>query len=139
MSEVNKPKELLMTGETILIVEDEGLIALHLTELLEKAGFHVSEPASSGETVLRELGTSPIPDLILMDIALAGSLDGIETARQIRQRHDIPIIFLTAYSNQNRVDEAQEVSPFGYLRKPVMDDELLGAIRKALAQPVKGK
>ena len=128
-----------MTGETILIVEDEGLIALHLTELLEKAGFHVSEPASSGEMVLRELGSSSLPDLILMDIALAGSLDGIETARQIRQRHDIPIIFLTAYSNQNRIDEAQEVSPFGYLRKPVMDDELLAAISSALLKTVRNE
>jgi CheY-like chemotaxis protein len=124
-----------MTGEIILIVEDEGLIALHLTELLEKAGYRVSGPEYSGEMVLRKLGTSPLPDLVLMDIALAGSLDGIETARQIRQQYPIPVIFLTAYSNQKRIDEAQEVSPFGYLRKPVMEDELLGAIKKALAKP----
>ena len=124
-----------MTGEIILIVEDEGLIALHLSELLEKAGYHVSAPAYSGEMVLRELGTSPLPDLVLMDIALAGSLDGIETARQIRQQYPIPVIFLTAYSNQNRIDEAQKVSPFGYLKKPVLEDELLGAISRALAKP----
>jgi two-component system, response regulator PdtaR len=129
-----------MTGAIILIVEDEGLIALHLTELLEKAGYRVSGPAYSGEMVLRELKTSPLPDLILMDIALAGSLDGIETARQIRQQYPIPVIFLTAYSNQNRIDEAQRVSPFGYLKKPVLEDELLAAIRKALEnQSVEGR
>jgi CheY-like chemotaxis protein len=129
-----------MTGAIILIVEDEGLIALHLTELLEKAGYHVSGPAYSGEMVLRELGISPLPDLILMDIALAGSLDGIETARKIRERYPIPVIFLTAYSNQNRIDEAWGVSPFGYLKKPVMEDELLAAIGRAMEkQPVKGR
>jgi two-component system, response regulator PdtaR len=121
-----------MTGETILIVEDEGLIALHLTELLEKAGYCIAGPSCSGEQVLRDIASAPFPDLILMDIALAGSLDGIETARRIRQQFPIPVIFLTAYSNQNRIDEAREVSPFGYLTKPVMEDELLGAIRGAL-------
>jgi CheY-like chemotaxis protein len=125
-----------MTGETILVVEDEGLIALHLTELLEKAGYHVIGPAYSGEMVIRDLGSSPLPDLILMDIALAGSLDGVETARQIHQRYLIPIIFLTAYSDQNHMDQALEISPSGYLRKPVLEDELLTAIRKALAKPV---
>jgi two-component system, response regulator PdtaR len=121
-----------MTGETILVVEDEGLIALHLTELLEKAGFMVKEPAYSGEMVLRDLGKSPLPDLILMDIALAGKLDGIETARRIREKHPIPVIFLTAYSNQNRIEQANAVSPCGYLMKPVMEDELFKAIDRAL-------
>jgi len=122
-----------MTGETILIVEDEGLIALHLTELLENAGYRIAGPAYSGERVLRDIASAPLPDLILMDIALAGSLDGIETARQIRSRFPIPVIFLSAYSNQNRIDEAHAVSPYGYLTKPVMQDDLLAAIRGALA------
>lgn len=121
-----------MTGETILIVEDEGLIALHLTELLENAGYNIAGPAYSGEMVLRDIASAPLPDLILMDIALAGSLDGIETARQIRSKYPIPVIFLSAYSNQNRIDEAHAVSPFGYLTKPVMQDDLLAAIRGAL-------
>jgi CheY-like chemotaxis protein len=86
--------------------------------------------------VIRDLGSSPLPDLILMDIALAGSLDGVETARQIHQRYLIPIIFLTAYSDQNHMDQALEISPSGYLRKPVLEGELLAAIRKALAKPV---
>ena len=122
-----------MSGETILIVEDEGLIALHLTELLEKAGYRTTGPAYSGEMVLRDFEKSPLPDLILMDIALAGRLDGIQTARRIRERYPIPIIFLTAYSSQSRIDEAKEVSPFGYLMKPVMEDELFSAIDRALA------
>ena len=121
-----------MSGETILVVEDEGLIALHLTELLEKAGYRVGAPAYSGEMVLRDFEKSPHPDLILMDIALAGKLDGIETARQIREKYTIPVIFLTAYSNQNRIEQAKAVSPHGYLMKPVMEDELFAAIHRAL-------
>ena len=121
-----------MTGETILVVEDEGLIALHLTELLEEAGYQVSGPAYSGEMVLKEIGTSPLPALVLMDIALAGSLDGIETARRIRQRYPVPIIFLSAYSSQNRIDEAMKVSSDGYLMKPVMREDLLTSIRTVL-------
>ncbi len=121
-----------MTGETILVVEDEGLIALHLTEMLENAGYRVSGPTYAGERALRELGTSPLPALILMDIALAGSLDGIETARQIRQRYPIPVIFLSAYSSQHRIEEAMKVSSDGYLMKPVMREDLLKAIRNVL-------
>jgi CheY-like chemotaxis protein len=121
-----------MSGETILIVEDEGLIALHLTELLEKAGYRIGGPAYSGEIVLRDFEKTPHPDLILMDIALAGKLDGIETARQIREKYPIPVIFLTAYSNQNRIEQAKVVSPHGYLMKPVMEDELFTAIDSAL-------
>lgn len=125
-----------MTGELIQIVEDEGLIALHLTEMLEHAGYRVSGPVSSGETALHEIGSSPLPALILMDIALAGSLDGIETARRIRQRYPIPVIFLTAYSSQHRIDEALKVSPDGYLMKPVMREDLLKAIRNVLDRKV---
>ena len=121
-----------MSGETILVVEDEGLIALHLTELLEKAAYRVGGPAYSGEMVLLDLASSPLPDVILMDIALAGKLDGIETARQILEQHPIPVIFLTAYSNQNRIEQAKAVSSFGYLMKPVMEDELFAAINLAL-------
>jgi CheY-like chemotaxis protein len=121
-----------MTGETILIVEDEGLIALHLTEMLEKAGYRVAEPVCSGEMSLQALEKSPKPDLILMDIGLAGSLDGIETARKIRHRYDIPIVFLTAYSDRNRIEQAKEVSSFAYLIKPVLEEALLAAIRDVL-------
>jgi CheY-like chemotaxis protein len=118
-----------MSGESIFIVEDEGLIALHLFELLEKAGYRIAGTAYSGEVALRDIGKSPLPDLILMDIALAGVIDGIETARRIRQQYDIPIIYLTAFSNPSRVEEAKEVSPYGYLMKPVMKDDLLDTIR----------
>src|SRR5208283_1757638 len=121
-----------MTGETIQIVEDDGLIALSIIETLENAGYRVVEPAYSGEMVLNALEKSPIPDLILMDIGLAGSLDGIETARRIRQNSDIPIIFLTAYTNITKIEKAKSVSSCGYINKPYTEKDLLAAVENAL-------
>jgi CheY-like chemotaxis protein len=122
-----------MTGETILIVEDEGLIALHMTEMLEKAGYRVTGPAYSGEMVLREFMHRPVPDLVLMDIALAGKLDGIETARQIRQKFPaLPLIFVTAYSPDRTLERMRDLAPDGVIIKPFEDTDLLDLMEKAL-------
>jgi CheY-like chemotaxis protein len=121
-----------MTAQSILIVEDEGLITLHLIEILASAGYRVPDPVASGEEALRYLEKSPQPDLILMDITLDGSLDGIETARQIRKRYVIPVIFLTAHSNDLIRARAKEVSPCGYIVKPVMEKDLLEHVGRAL-------
>jgi len=121
-----------MTQKLILVVEDEGLIALHLMEILTNAGYRVLEPVASGEEALRQLGNSPRPDLILMDITLDGSLDGIETTRKIRKMCTIPVIFLTAHSNSLIISRAKEVSPCGYIVKPVMEKDLLEHVERAL-------
>jgi len=121
-----------MTGKIILIVEDDGLIALHLTELLEKAGYQISGPAYSGEMVLRSLEESTKPDLILVDIGLAGLLDGIETALEIRKRFSIPLIFLTAYTSERTLERMREVAPFGYIIKPFQERDLLALVGEAL-------
>jgi len=123
-----------MTGETILVVEDEGLIALHLTEILEKAGYRVISPAYSGEMALRALETSPKPDLVLMDIGLAGSLDGIETARQIKKRSPVPLIFITAYTSENMLARMREAAPDGFIIKPFIDSELLDLVGKTVGR-----
>jgi CheY-like chemotaxis protein len=124
-----------MTGESILIVEDDGLIALRIQELLASSGYRVPEPIAFGEEALgRVLQT--IPDLIIMDIGLPGEIDGLETARRIRTRLDIPVIFLTAYSDDQRLTRAREISPYGYLVKPVSDENLLGSIQSALIRDV---
>jgi two-component system, response regulator PdtaR len=124
-----------MTGETILVVEDECLIALHLTELLEKAGYRVPDPVFAGEMALMTLETSPAPDLILMDVGLAGTLDGIETARQIRQRFTVPLIFVTAYTSERMLERMREVAPDGVITKPFVDTDLLDLIGKAVGRP----
>jgi two-component system, response regulator PdtaR len=122
-----------LTGETILIVEDEGLIALQLTELLEKAGYRIEDPVFSGEAALQTLERSQKPDLILMDIGLAGQLDGIETARQILQRSSIPLIFITAYTSERMLERMREVAPCGVVIKPFDGTDLLDLIRKTMA------
>ena len=121
-----------MTGETIMVVEDDGLIALHLMEILEHAGYRVLEPVYSGERVIRLLEKSPGPDLILMDVGLAGSLDGIETARLILQQYSIPLIFITAYSSERMVERMREVAYCGIIMKPFIQEDLLRSIRKAM-------
>lgn len=125
-----------MTGETILIVEDEGLIALHLTEMLENAGYRIAGPASSGDSALSVLEKSPPPDLILMDIGLAGSLDGVETAKKIRMRYTIPLIFVTAYTSERALSRMQEVSPDDIVIKPFVENDLLKSIGRLVGRPV---
>jgi CheY-like chemotaxis protein len=119
---------------TILIVEDEGLIALHISEILANAGYEAPDPLPSGEDALEYLRNSPLPDLILLDIGLAGELNGIETAKRIHEHSDIPVIFLTAYSDQDRIREAAEVSAFERIRKPFTEKDLIAAVETALSQ-----
>ena len=118
---------------TILIVEDEGLIALHISEILANAGYRVADLLPSGEDALEYLSKTPPPDLILMDIGLAGNMNGIETARRIREHSDIPVLFLTAYSDQIRIREAGEVSTFERIRKPFTEKDLISAVETALS------
>jgi CheY-like chemotaxis protein len=116
----------------ILIVEDEGLIALHIEEMLTHAGFEVADLVSCGEDALDFIEASPPPDAILMDIGLAGALNGIETARRIRKKADIPVIFLTAYTDRHHLAEAAEASPYGHLTKPFEAARLVTTVEAAL-------
>ena len=121
-----------MPDASILIIEDDGLIALRTIELLTKAGYKVPDPVPTGEEALEYLADSPRPDIVLMDIGLAGKIDGIETARRVRALHGIPVIFLTAYTNESMVKRMNEVGPSGYLVKPFLEAQLLGAVKQAL-------
>jgi two-component system, response regulator PdtaR len=121
-----------MTVRTILVVEDEGLIALHLIEMLENAGYLVGEPVHSGELAVSMLGSSPHPDLILMDVGLGGTMDGIETAHLIRHRYGIPLIFVTAYCSDSARERMMEAAPAGIITKPFETDELLECVGKAI-------
>lgn len=121
-----------MKENVIMVLEDEGLIALHLIEVLENAGYRVTGPLHSGELALKTLESSPPPDLIMMDIGLAGKLDGIETAALIRARYSIPLIFLTAYTTERNVERMREVNPAGYVVKPFIIEDLLAVVEKCL-------
>jgi PAS domain S-box-containing protein len=120
-----------MTAPRILIVEDEGIIALMLQRLLTKLGYEVTAMVSSGESAIQSAAEQP-PDLVLMDIRLAGTLDGIETAARIRARRDVPVIYLSAYAEEIVMAEVQHTQPYGFLSKPIRDQELAFAVEMAL-------
>lgn len=107
----------------ILIVEDEKIVALDLKRRLTKLGYQVTGMAASGEKALA-LVDQELPNIVLMDIHIQGNMDGIEAASQLQKIHSIPIIYLTAYSEEKTVTRAKTTKPYGYLLKPFSDREL---------------
>jgi len=120
-----------MPGSRVLIAEDEILVAKDIRDALLHLGHEVVEIVSSGEDAVEKTGRSK-PDLILMDIVLQGTVDGIEAARLIRERFGVPIIFLTAFSDDATLNRAKVTAPFGYLLKPVEERDLKATIEVAL-------
>jgi diguanylate cyclase (GGDEF)-like protein/PAS domain S-box-containing protein len=120
-----------MTGATILIVEDDGIIAAHLQDVLTRFGYRTLGPVASGEDALAVVTATP-PDLVLMDIKLAGAMNGTTTAEHINADFDIPIVYLSAYSQTAQLERAKATYPYGYLIKPVVERELLATLEMAL-------
>jgi len=120
-----------MTNERILIVEDEEVAVIHIQNVLEKIGYTVAATVTSGEMAIQQAAEIH-PDLVLMDIHLAGEMNGIEAAGQIRVRSDIPVIYLTSYADDRFLQQAQITEPYGYLIKPVQEGELHATIKMAL-------
>jgi len=120
-----------MAGEKILIVEDESIIALHIEDSLKSLGYAIAGISYSGSEAIR-MAEESHPDLILMDIMLGGKVDGIRASEQIRTRLDIPVVYLTAYSDESTLQRAKATEPFGYLLKPFKERELSVAIQIGL-------
>ena len=116
---------------SILVVEDEGIIAADLAACLEDLGYRVVGQAASGEDALR-LAAEHRPHLVLMDIVLEGEMDGIAAANRLRREQDTPVIFLTSHADTATLDRARESQPFGYLIKPFAESELRAAIEMSL-------
>ncbi|MDZ7960325.1 MAG: response regulator [Aulosira sp. DedQUE10] len=117
---------------TILIVEDEWVIALDIKQHLNKLGYNVSGTANSAEKAL-ELVAATKPNLVLMDIYLQGDKSGIEAADQIRQQFHLPVVFLTAHADEATLTQAIATHPYGYIVKPFEEQDLIIAIQVALA------
>lgn len=115
----------------VLIVDDEAIIAMDLKNRLEHLGYSITAIAHSGDDAIK-MAAQTHPDIVLMDIMLGKSMDGIEAARQINKLHDIPIIYLTAYADENTLSRAKITKPFGYILKPFEERELHSAIEIAL-------
>ncbi|MFH0788145.1 MAG: PAS domain S-box protein [Pseudomonadota bacterium] len=125
------PEHQEATKPKILIVEDEAIIALDLKSHLEQMGYTVLAQVNSAEKAL-EFIEQDLPDLVLMDIILKGKMDGIEGADIIRSRWGIPVVFVTAYADQKRLERAKLVYPFGYIIKPFQDNDIRVTIEMAL-------
>jgi PAS domain S-box-containing protein/putative nucleotidyltransferase with HDIG domain len=115
----------------ILVVEDEAIVALDIQSRLERLGYDLAGHAACGTEAL-ELAESAAPDLVLMDVLLPGGMDGIETARRLAVEHSLPVVYLTAMSDQATLDRAKQTAPYGYLSKPFEDHELSLTIEMAL-------
>ena len=120
-----------MSGERIMVVEDESILVMLLKRKLHSYGYGEIDWVDNGEDAVRN-AESFKPDLILMDIVLKGTMDGIETAKRIHENFDIPIIYLTAYTSDEVIKHALETEPYGYILKPFREVEINANIKMAL-------
>ncbi|MEW6350379.1 MAG: sigma 54-interacting transcriptional regulator [Thermodesulfobacteriota bacterium] len=121
----------IMDRARILVVEDDPVVSAVLKNRLARLGYEVCGVVSTGEEAVRVVGEI-LPDLIIMDIILAGELDGIQTSEAIRAQLDIPVIFATSYSDDQVLERAKLSDPFGYIVKPYGERELRITIEMAL-------
>jgi PAS domain S-box-containing protein len=120
-----------MAPARILIVEDDRVVARDIAQQMVQCGHTVVGSTASGEEAI-VLATDARPDIVLMDIRLEGELDGIDTARHLRDAQNLPIVFLTAYADEETVRRATVTEPFGYLLKPFDDQQLRTVVEMAL-------
>jgi two-component system response regulator LytT len=127
-----------MSKTNILVVEDESIVAKDIQNSLKKLGYSVMGTTGSGEEALKIIEESQ-PDIVLMDIMLKGSISGIEAASQIKEKYDIPVIYLTAYADENTLNKAKITEPHGYIIKPFKEVDLHTAIEMAIYKHGKEK
>ncbi len=120
-----------MKKARILIVEDEAIITMEIESQLQGLGYKVTSIVDTGEKAIKKAEEDK-PDIILMDIRIKGEMDGIEAAEEIRNKFGIPVIFLTAYLDEERIERAKITMPFGYVLKPIQERDLKVTIEMAL-------
>lgn len=123
--------DLISAGPRALIVEDETLIAEELSERLSRLGYSVIAAVDTAEEGIA-IATRELPDVVLMDIRLRGEKDGVQAANEIRQQVDVPIVYVTAYSDRLTVDRAKQSEHDGYILKPFHKRELESTIEVAM-------
>ncbi len=118
-------------GIKVMVVEDEILIGLMLAKNLRSSGYIVGEVATTGEEAIERAGLEQ-PEVIMMDVTLAGDINGIEAARQIKAEHGIPIIIFSGYSDKSFYEQVQQVDPVAVLSKMGPFSDITAAIEKAV-------
>ena len=127
-----------MARVDVMVVEDEAIVAKDIQRQLTRFGYGVAALASSGEEAV-EKAAQVHPDLVLMDIRLKGELDGIQATQEIRRQSDIPVVYLTAYADEQTAERAKATEPNGYLLKPFEGRELQMAIEIAVQRHRSGR
>jgi PAS domain S-box-containing protein len=120
-----------MAGERLMIVEDERIVAEDLRDMLKRLNYEVVGMASTGEEAIQKAEELQ-PDLVLMDIRLAGEMDGTQAAELIWAQQGIPVTYLTAYADESTLERAKATLPFGYILKPFEERDLRTTIEIAL-------
>ncbi len=120
-----------MSKIKLLVVEDESIVAMDIKHRAESLGYEVTGITPSGEEAIELVKKNQV-DLVLMDIVLKGEMDGVEAAQKIHDYFDIPVLYLTAYSDEETLKRAKITEPFGYIIKPFEDRELHSAVEIAI-------
>ena len=120
-----------MSKARVLVVEDEAIVAMETAKSLQNLGYEVISTVNSGDVAIKK-AEDENPDIILMDIRIQGDKDGIETAEIIRNKYGIPVIYTTAYSDDERIERAKQTIPFGYIIKPTQERDLKVTLEMAL-------
>lgn len=121
-----------MANTNVFILEDENIVAKDIEQSLKKLGYNVVGIASSGEKVKELLTEGITPDIFLMDIMIKGDMNGIEVAEFVKENYGLPVIFLTAYADENTLSKAKITEPYGYILKPFKEIDLHTTIEMAL-------
>ena len=120
----------MVKKKSIVVVEDEGIVALDIQKILEDMGYDVPAIINSGEKAIKKVEEIK-PDLVLMDIMLSGKVDGIDVANEITSCFHIPVVYLTAYGSDKLLNRAKVTEPFGYIMKPFKERELKATLEMA--------
>lgn len=120
-----------MAKSQVLLVEDEQITAMDLQEMIEEAGYRVKALVDTAESALETLENGPV-DLVVMDIRLPGERDGIEATQEINDRFGVPVVYLTALSDEETLERARSTEPAGFLVKPVTMADLNATLKIVL-------
>ncbi|MFP4081394.1 MAG: response regulator [Candidatus Aminicenantes bacterium] len=124
----------MLNNHKILVVEDENIVAMDIQFTLKSLGYDVCGVVASGEESVKKAFMMQ-PDLVLMDIKLRGNIDGLCAAKQIQARLNIPVIYLTAYGDENTLSTIDRTKPYDYIHKPFQEKELQSTIERNLHNP----
>lgn len=120
-----------MSNADIMLVEDEQIASMDIEGMIEEASYTVSASADTAENALELLEEHPV-DVVIMDISLPGEMDGVDATEAINEKYGIPVVYLTAYSDEETLKRAQATKPAGFLVKPVTGADLKATIEMVL-------